>query len=141
MTASDMTGERMAAAALMALMAVGSLAVWTVIPIAGLWLASQLSNSPAEMGFVPLLALAAGIPTAMAFVGLLLARAERVHMRLTGTAPRARVEPAWRRSLSDSGSLRLTVLDKLMVASVLVAALAMVVWFFALAGSSLPSSL
>lgn len=131
--------RRIGAAALMALMAVGAVAVWTVIPIAGLWFASQLTDSPAQIGVVPLLAAAGGIPAAMAFTGKLLARAERLHMRLTGTAPRVRVEPAWRRSLGDSGSVRLTVLEKIMVASVLMATIAMAIWFFASAGSSLPT--
>jgi hypothetical protein len=128
-----------AAAALTALMAVGSVAVWTVIPIAGLWVASQLSDSFFQMGVVPLLATAGGIPAAMAFAGKLLARAERLRMRLTGTAPQGRVLPAWRRSLSDSGAVRLTVLERLMVASAFMALIAMVVWFFVFAGSSLPT--
>ena len=128
-----------AAAVLIALMVVGSLAVWTAIPIAGLWVASQLSDSNVQMGVVPLLVAAGGIPAAMAFAVALLARVERLHMRLTGTAPQARVVPAWRRSLSDSGSVRLTVLDRIMVASALVAVIAMAVWFFAFAGSSLPT--
>jgi hypothetical protein len=128
-----------AAAALMALMAFGSLAVWTVIPIAGLWVASQLSDSSAQIGVVPLLAAAGGIPAAMAFAVKLLARVERLHMRLTGTAPQARSVPAWRRSLGDSRSVRPTVLDQIMVASVLVAVIAMAVWFFAFAGSSFPT--
>jgi hypothetical protein len=128
-----------AAAALIALMVVGSVAVWTVIPIGGLWVASQLSGSNAQLGVVPLLAAAGGIPTAMAFAVELLARVERLHMRLTGTAPQARVVPTWRRSLGDSRSMRLTVLDRIMTASVLVAVIAMAVWFFAFAGSSLPA--
>jgi hypothetical protein len=128
-----------AAAALVALMVVGSLAVWTVIPVGGLWVASQLSGSNAQIGFVPLLVAAAGIPTAMVFAVELLARVERLHMRLTGTGPQARVVSAWRRSLGDSRSVRLTVLDRIMVASVLVAVIAIAVWFFAFAGSSLPA--
>jgi hypothetical protein len=71
--------------------------------------------------------------------GALLARVERLHMRVTGTAPQARVVPAWQRSLSEPRSVQLTVLDRIMVASVLVAVIAMGVWFFAFAGSSLPT--
>jgi hypothetical protein len=128
-----------AAAALIAVMVVGSLAVWTVIPIGGLWVASRLSDSNAQIGLVPLLVAAGGIPTAMVFAVELLARVERLHMRLTGSAPQARALSAWRRSLGDSRSVRLTVLDRIMLASVLVAGIAMAVWFFAFAGSSLPA--
>jgi hypothetical protein len=125
-------------AALITLMVVGSLAVWTVIPIGGLWLASQLSDSNVQLGVVPLLAAAGGIPAAMAVAVELLARVERLHMRLTGTAPQPRFVPAWRRSLGDSPrSVRMTLLDRIMVTSALVAVIAMAVWFFAFAGSSL----
>jgi hypothetical protein len=126
-----------AAAALIALMVVGSVAVWTVIPIAGLWVASQLSGSNAQIGIVPLLVAAGGIPAAMAFAVELLARVERLHMRLTRAAPQARVVPTWRRSLGDSRSVRLTVLDRIMTASVLVAVIAMAVWFLRVRGIQL----
>jgi hypothetical protein len=126
-----------AATSLMALMVVGSVAVWTVIPVAGLWVASQLSESPTQIGLVPVLAAAGGIPAAMTSAVKLLAHVDRLHMRLTGTTPQARVLPTWRRSLGDSSSVPVTVLDTIMVASVLVAGVAMAVWFFAFAGSSL----
>jgi hypothetical protein len=126
-------------AALITLMLVGSFAVWTVIPIAGLWVASRLSDSNVQMGVVPLIVAAGGIPAAMLFAIALLARVERLHMRLTGAAPQARVVPAWRRSLGDSRSVQLTLLDKIMIASVLAAMITMAVWFFAFAGSSLPA--
>jgi hypothetical protein len=138
-TAAPRIARPIAVGALAALMAVGSVAMWTVIPIAGLWVASRLSDSYAQMGIAPLLAAAVGIPAAMAFAAKLLARVERLHMRLTGTAPQARIMPASRRSLGDSRSVRLTVLDRIMVASVLASMVAMAVWFFAFAGSSLPA--
>jgi hypothetical protein len=131
--------RRPMAAALMALMVAGSVAVWTVIPIAGLWFASQLSGSFTQMGALQLLAAVAGIPAAMAIAGRLLVRVERLYLRVTGTAPQARALPAWRRSLGDSRAVRLTVLDRIMVASVLMAVIAMAVWFVAFAGSSLPT--
>ncbi|MDX6587392.1 MAG: hypothetical protein QOI31_1865 [Solirubrobacterales bacterium] len=130
-----------AASALLVVMVLGSVAMWTVIPIAGLWVASQLSDSSAYVGIVPLLVAVGGIPAAMVVAGKLLVRVERLHMRVTGTAASdPRVAPAWRRSLGDSGhSPRMTVLDRLMVASALLAAIVMAVWFFASAGSSLPT--
>jgi hypothetical protein len=130
-----------AAAALIALMVVGSFAVWTVIPIGGLWVASMLSGSNTQLGVVPLVVAAGGIPAAMAVAVEMLGRVERLHIRLTGTAPQARVVPAWRRSLGDSRSVQqLTIMDRIMVGSALVAVITMTVWFFAFAGSSLPTS-
>ncbi|MEY2459778.1 MAG: hypothetical protein QOG30_1608 [Acidimicrobiaceae bacterium] len=142
MAASDVTAKRgrrpIAPAALTALMVVGSVAVWTVVPIAGLWVASQLTDSFTQMGVVPLLAVVVGIPAAMACAGKLLARIDRLHTHITGSTE-GRVVPATRRSLGDSPSVRLTRLDKIMIASVLVAVTAMAVWFFAVAGSSVPA--
>jgi hypothetical protein len=113
--------------------------MWTVIPIAGLWIASRLSDSYTQLGVAPLLAAVVGIPMAMAFAAKLLARVERLHMRVTGTAPPGRVVPVPRRSLGDSRPVRVTVLDRILVLSVLVAVVAMALWFFVFAGSSLPA--
>jgi hypothetical protein len=127
-----------AAAALITLMVLGSLAMWTAIPIAGLWIASQLTDSSTQIGGGPLIVVAVGIPVAMVFAARLLVRVERRYMRVTGTTPHSPVAPAWGRSLGDSSSERPSVLIRIMVASVLVALTAMAVWFFAFAGSSLP---
>jgi hypothetical protein len=118
-----------AATGLIALMVLGSVAVWTVIPLGGLWLASQLTESYAQLAILPLLVAAAGIPIAMALGGKALAAVERLYLRVTGQTPSARVVSAWRRSISDSRSSRLTVLDRIMVGSVLVAVIALAVWF------------
>jgi hypothetical protein len=58
---------------------------------------------------------------------------------MTGTTPPARVVPGWRRSLRDSDALGpASVLERLMVGSVLLAVAALAIWFFAFAGSSPP---
>jgi hypothetical protein len=126
------------AGALLALMVLGSLAIWTAIPIAGLWVASQLTDSAIDVGTAPLIVVAGGIPVAMVFTVRLLARVERSYVRVTGTDPNSRVVPAWGRSLGDPSSERSGVLDRIMVGSVVVVVAALAVWFFAFAGSSLP---
>jgi hypothetical protein len=127
-----------AAHALMAVMVLGSLAMWTAIPLAALWLASQLTDSSTAIGTAPLIVVAGGIPVAMALATKLLARVERRYMRVTGTDSESRTVPAWARSLGDSSSARPGVLDRIMIGSVAVAATALALWFFAFAGSSLP---
>jgi hypothetical protein len=130
----------LAASGLVVVMAVGGLAVWTLIPLGGLWLASQLSDSYAQLPMVPVLAAAVGIPAAMALAGEALAWLERVYVRLTGATPRARGVPAWRRSLSDSYlPAPASVLEKIMVTNALLAVGVLVIWFFVFAGSSLPA--
>jgi hypothetical protein len=128
-----------AAAGLVALMSIGSVALWTAVPLGVLWAASQLTHS-LEPSAGPYIFVAVGIPVAMALVGKGLASLDRIYTRVTGATPRAREIPAWRRSISDApSSHKWGVLDKIMVASVLIAAIAMTTWFFVFAGPTLPA--
>ena len=130
----------LAPAGLIVLMAVGSVVVWTAIPLAGMWLVSQLSDSYIQLPVGPTLGAAVGIPTAMALGVKVLAWLERAYLRVTGKPTPALVLPGWRRSVSDlPSSPPATVLEKIMVANVLLALIALIVWFFGFAGSSLPA--
>ena len=131
--------RRAAAAALLAAMAAGSVALWAAVPIGVLWLVSQLSASLTPTpGIVVVVAVA--IPAAVLLGAQALVRVERAYMRVTDTAPGASRVHGWRRSLSDSSvSGPATVLEKMMLASALLALAALVVWFFSFAGSSLPT--
>jgi len=130
----------LAAAGLLVLLAAGSVAAWTAIPVGCLWLVSRLSATSAQLPLGPSLAAAVSIPAAMAGAVGGLAALEGVYARLSGSAAMTRlVAPGWRRSISDSPSHPpATVLEKLMGANVLVAVGALIVWFFAFAGSSVP---
>jgi hypothetical protein len=130
----------LAPAGLVVLMAVGSVVVWTAIPLAGMWLVSQLSDSYVQLPVGPTLAAAIGLPAAMALGVKVLARLERVYLYVTGKPTPAVVVPGWRRSVGDlPSSPPATVLEKIMVANVLVALIALIVWFFGFAGTSLPA--
>jgi hypothetical protein len=132
--------QRAAGAALLGAMAAGSLALWTIVPAGVLWLVSRLGASSGAMSAGIFLAVALEITAAVALGAQALLRLERVYMRLTSATPSARVVPGWRRSLSDSNALApASVLEKMMVASVLLAVVALVIWFFAFAGSSGPA--
>jgi hypothetical protein len=122
-------------------MVAGSVAIWTLLPLSGLWLASRLSDSSGQPTLAPLLVVAVGIPAVMAIATKALARLERAYARATGgTIPRVRAVPGWRRSIGDSSSLPpASLLEKLMVANVLLAAGSLVVWLFVFAGSGLPA--
>ena len=97
--------RKAAIAGLGATMALGSVALWTVVPAGVLWLVSRLSAASGQLTLGVCLAVAVGIPTAIALGGQALVRVERVYMRMTGTTATARVVPGWRRSLSDSDAL------------------------------------
>jgi hypothetical protein len=72
----------------------------------------------------------------------LLRRLDEVHQRITGSGPRRRLAPAWRRSLSEERDLHAptSALDAILAGTAIAALLALVVWFFFFAGSSLPGA-
>jgi hypothetical protein len=133
-------GRRLLAALLIALMAIGSILLWLGIPVGWLYLVSRLvTSSQPSMG--PYVLLIVGIPASMIVVGKALSKLNRVYGEVTGTTPTMRVRSPWMKSMRgerDSGRQR-TVLDAVMVWSVALALLCFGVWFFAFAGSSLPS--
>ena len=129
-----------AAVALVVLMAIGSVAMWVVNPVAWLWLASHLSDS-SKVSLGPYLLVLFGIAGTMVVCGLALSRLNRAHARLTGRDRTRRAPLPWMRSLRaeraptrDGG-----VLEVVMVTSVSLAMLAAAIWFFGFAGSSLPT--
>jgi hypothetical protein len=123
-------------AAIIALMAVGSVAVWVGNP--ALWLAItarlQTTTQP-SMG--PYALMLVGITlTAVAF-GKGLSWLNRLYGRVSGSTPTIRVLMPWRRSLrggrsrarETDGRLPVSVLDVVMVISVAIALVVLVVWF------------
>jgi len=128
------------ALALIALMAIGSISMWLVVPVGWIYFAASLQKSSTpSMG--PYLLILFGIPASMVAIGKLLGALNRYYGRVTGTTPEVRVQLPWHKSMRgerESGRPR-TVLDVVMVFSVSLAMLAFGVWFFAFAGSSLPS--
>jgi hypothetical protein len=108
---------------LIALMSSVSLALWTALPLAVLWLASRLSGSGFGLSGPAALVLAAGIPASMALGTVALARLNRLYQGLNGIT-NARWVPGWRRSISEPTSPPpRSALDVIMVASVLAAVL------------------
>ena len=135
-----LVGRRLLAAVLIVLMAIGSILLWLGIPVGWLYLVSRLvSSSQPSMG--PYLLLIVGIPASMIVVGKALSKLNRVYGEVTGTTPTMRARSPWMKSMRgerDSGRPR-SVLDVVMVWSVALALLCFGVWFFAFAGSSLPT--
>ena len=133
-------GRRMLAALLIVLMAIGSIVLWLGIPIGWLYLASRIARS-SQPSMGPYVLILVGIPASMVVVGKLLSRLNRTYGAVTGAAPAARSRSAWMKSLRgerDSGRAR-TMLDVVMVWSVALALACFAIWFFAFAGSSLPT--
>ena len=135
-----MAGRALIAALLIALMAIGSVLLWLGIPVGWLYLVSRLvRSSQPSMG--PYVLVLVGIPVSMIVVTKVLSRLDRLYGAVMGVETGGRVRTPWRRSLRgerESGR-RGTVLDVVMVWSVGLALLCFAVWFFAFAGSSLPT--
>ena len=133
--------EKPAAIFLVVLMAIGSVALWLVIPVAWIYgISHTVKSTQPTLG--PYVLILIGVPTSMFIVGKLLYRLNSVYERLTGQASEVRVQMPWHRSMRGERApqRRTTVLDLVMIVSVAFALVAFGVWFFFFAGSSLPNT-
>jgi hypothetical protein len=131
--------RKLAAIALIVLMAIGSVMLWLGIPFAWIYGASQVADSTQPtMG--PYVMVIVGIPISMVIVGKILSRLNRLYGEITQTAPRVPVRLPWLRSSTGERDIHypFSVLDLVMVASVAIVLCLLAVWFFVFAGSPLP---
>jgi hypothetical protein len=132
--------EKPAAIFLIVLMALGSVALWIVIPIGWIYgISHTVKSTQPTLG--PYVLILIAVPTSMFIVGKLLYRLNGVYERITGQASEVRVQMPWHRSMRGDRApqRRTTVLEFVMMISVSLALIAFGVWFFFFAGSSLPS--
>jgi hypothetical protein len=130
-----------AAALVVAVMVVGAFSMWTVIPFGWIWIGSKVSHTQQPSGG-PYMVVFFGIVISICTMAWILSRLNRVYVRITGSAKLPqRYLPAWKKSLSDerSSAYGPSVLEAVILTSVLLAGLAMLVWFFIAAGSPIPS--
>ena len=133
MTATAMTAtsplrarDRLAAALLLVLLALGALALWIAIPAASMWLASKVSDSIAGHFLVALpLTL-----TSMLVFAWLLYRLDRLYLRITGAFDHADDELE---DADDEPRIPRGPLEPLLVGSLVIGVIAFVVWFFVFA--------
>ena len=128
-------GRALAGAAIVVVMALGSVGLWIANPLLWLWITAHLQSTSPSMGPYALMLL--GITLTAVALGKGLAALNRLYGRVRGTAPTMTVIMPWRRSLrggrslakETDGRLPVSVLDVVMVISVTVAAIALLVWF------------
>ena len=126
---------------LIGLMAIGSVVMWIGVPVALIYAASRLADSPKpSMG--PYVLILVGLPLGMMAVGKLLGALDRYHGRVTGLDDGKPQQAAWMKSMRGERERkrRRSVLDSVMMISVGIALLLFGIWFFAFAGSSLPGA-
>lgn len=132
--------KRVAGWLLVAVMALGSIFVWLVSPVMWLWIASRMQEgSQPSMGPYAVVMIGLLFTTVLAAKGL--SALNRLHIRVTATEVDERRQTPWLRSMRGERptTSKHGVLDVVMLWSVGVALVCAAVWFFAFAGSSLPT--
>jgi hypothetical protein len=133
-------GRALAATAIFVAMLLAAFSLWTAIPLGWIWIGSKVSETqfPATG---PYMVVAVGIIVSILVTAWLLTRLNQLYVRVTGTNRLAPMRPAWMRSLRDTEAPvgATTVVEAVLMGSVLLAGLAFVLWFFLWAGSPIPN--
>lgn len=121
-------------------MLVAALSLWTAIPLSWIYIGSKVSHTQFPSGG-PYMVVAVGIVVSVLVVAWLIGRLNILYVRITGTNRFASMRPTWLKSIRDTSSTAATttVVEAVLMGSVLLAALALTIWFFILAGSPLPN--
>ena len=133
-------GRNVAATAVFFAMLLAAFSLWTLIPLGWVYIASKLSHSQfPSMG--PYLVVVVGIIVTVLFDAWLIGRLNDIYIRVTGSNRLVQSRPNWLKSLRDTGPVHnsVTVVEAVMMSSVMLAGIALVTWFFLLAGSPIPN--
>jgi hypothetical protein len=129
--------RRWTKAGVIALMVAGGLAMWIANPVLWLWITSRLqSGTQPSMGPYALMLL--GFILTCVAIGKGLSMLNRYYARISGSTPTIRLILPWRRSLrggrsqkrETDGRLPVSVLDVIMVLSVVLAVISFSTWYF-----------
>jgi hypothetical protein len=133
-------GRALAAGLVFMAMLLAAFSLWTAIPLSWVYIASKLSETQFPSGG-PYAVVAIGIVVSVLFVAWLIGRLNELYVRITGTNRLTPIRPVWLKSMRDSGGPQgsVTVVEAVLMGSVMMAALALTIWFFLLAGSPLPN--
>jgi hypothetical protein len=121
-------------------MLLAAFALWTAIPLSWLYIGSKLSETQFPAGG-PYAVVVVGIIVSILVVAWLIGRLNDLYVRITGTNRLTPIRPAWLKSMRDTGGSvnSVTVVEAVLMSSVILAGLALTIWFFLLAGSPLPN--
>jgi hypothetical protein len=126
----------LAASLIFVVMLMAALSLWTAIPLSWIYIASKLSHTqfPSQG---PYFVVAAGIIVSVFVVAWLIGRLNRLYIQITGTNRLAPMRPAWLKSMRDTSPAAgtTTVVEAVLMGSVMLALACLTVWFFLLAGS------
>lgn len=133
-------GRNFAAMVVFFAMLLGAFSLWTLIPLGWVYIASKLSHSQFP-SIGPYMVVVIGIIVTVLFDAWLIGRLNDIYIRVTGSNRLMQSRPNWLKSLRDTGPVNnsVTVVEAVMISSVMLAGLALVTWFFVLAGSPIPN--
>lgn len=136
---SHRAGRALAASLVFIAMLLAAFSLWTAIPLSWVYIGSKVSETQFPSGG-PYAVVAVGIVVSILIVAWIIGRLNNLYIRITGTNRLAPMRPTWLKSMRDTAPLTnsVTVVEAVLMASVMLAALALTLWFFLLAGSPLP---
>lgn len=136
---SHRAGRAFAAGLVFLAMLLAAFSLWTAIPLSWIYIGSKVSETQFPSGG-PYAVVAVGIVVSILFVAWLIGRLNNLYIRITGTNRLAPMRPNWLKSMRDTAPATnsVTVVEAVLMTSVMLAALALTLWFFFLAGSPLP---
>lgn len=119
-----------AAVALVLIMALGSVLLWLGAPIGVIWFAAHTLSRVGSPTLAPLVMVMVALPLVMVVIAAILRRLDEMFSQVTGYDPKVhRISAPWNKGLTERVNRRSTVLDIVMVFSVLGAGvLAAVLW-------------
>jgi hypothetical protein len=129
-----------AASIIFVAMLAAALSLWTAIPLSWIYIASKVSHTQFPSGG-PYLVVAAGFVISVLVIAWLIGRLNRLYIQITGTNRLGPMRPTWLKSMRDSSPSRgtTTVVEAVLMGSVVLAAITLTIWFFLLAGSPIPN--
>jgi hypothetical protein len=134
-------GRNLAATAVFLTMLLCAFSLWTLIPLGWVYIGSKASQSQFP-SIGPYMVVIVGIIVTVLVDAWLIGRLNDLYVRVTGSNRLVQQRPGWLKSMRDAAPVQssVTVVEAVMMSSVMLAAIALVVWFFLLAGSPLPNN-
>lgn len=121
-------------------MLLAAFSLWTAVPLSWVYIGSKVSETQFPSGG-PYAVVAVGVIASILFVAWLIGRLNNLYIRITGTNRLEPIRPSWLKSMRDTAPApsSVTVVEAVLMGSVMLAALALTIWFFLLAGSPIPN--
>jgi len=121
-------------------MLLAAFSLWTAIPLSWIYIGSKLSQTQFPSGG-PYAIVGIGIVASILIVAWLIGRLNNLYVRITGTNRLDPVRPTWLKSMRDATPVRssVTVVEAVLMTSVMLAVLAFTVWYVLWAGSPIPN--